>query len=559
MDLPQHILERVERVLEYHRFSRVSATTPPNSPEPPPSVYRVFDGHEKIPLPTSLLDPHVATLSLLHLGLEALPDSHMQPPQDLKTLASWLYFACGVPPGQPLRGVTPVRTAFSGRRLYPCEIYVAAFAIAGLEPGLYHYSVKEFALRKLRPGSQTLAQITRGRPDLRFLRTVPGALLVSTIFQRSSSKHGRRAYRAAVVDAGHLIQNLVSVGSALGIRNLVRLVMNENTMRRVIGLSPDAAYGEAESVQGMVVWADASDANDTTTARQAVGASGTTQGMSSAPAAPDAPEAAWEPIPRLPLSPAPIEYGSVQAVHIDCVAPGMAVRELRPPVTETTPLGADYPVSEIPIPDEPYGGWPLRKLLLTRPAPIPVNTGNISRGTLWTISQLAFRTGTFYPMFPNGPHAALVRPLWVVSGVVGMEPGVWYFNPLRDRWFAIRYGNFRQDLGRTCQPSEPFTNAAATCFMIVLLKNLMIQAGPDIYRLAHLEAGYAAQRVLLASHAMGLSCHPTIDFYDDDARTLLGLGKTEWEPLYAAAIGTTPQATAAPATPAPQEALPWRG
>jgi hypothetical protein len=201
----------------------------------------------------------------------------------------------------------------------------------------------------------------------------------------------------------------------------------------------------------------------------------------------------------------------------------------------------------------------LRKLLLTRPAPVPINTGTISRGTLWTISQLAFRTGTFYPMFPGGPHIALVRPLWIVSGVVGMDPGVWHYNPIRDRWFAVRYGLFRPDLARACQPAEPFTAAAAVCFMIVLLKNLMTQSGPDIYRLAHLEAGYAAQRMLLASHAMGLSCHPSIDFFDDEARTLLGLGKTEWEPLYAVAVGTTPQATAAPATPVPQEALPWRG
>ena len=34
---------------------------------------------------------------------------------------------------------------------------IAAFAVDGLEPGLYHYSPREFALRKLRGGAETLS------------------------------------------------------------------------------------------------------------------------------------------------------------------------------------------------------------------------------------------------------------------------------------------------------------------------------------------------------------------------------------------------------------------
>ena len=64
--------------------------------------------------------------------------------------------------------------------------------VEGIEPGLYHYSPKEFALRKLRGGAETLARLTRGRPDLAFLKTVPLAMLVSTIYCRATWRFGRR-------------------------------------------------------------------------------------------------------------------------------------------------------------------------------------------------------------------------------------------------------------------------------------------------------------------------------------------------------------------------------
>lgn len=177
MSLPQDILEAAGRVWEYHLATKLTETSPPppNATRPQP---RVFDYLDKTALSPKLLDLPTATLTILTKGVDAMPESLQSPPQDLRTLSSWLYMAAGQRPGN-----TEIRSS---------EIYVAAFAIDGLAPGLYHFAPSEFALRKLREGLETLSLLRRGRPDLNFLATVPGALLVSTVFSVANALQGRR-------------------------------------------------------------------------------------------------------------------------------------------------------------------------------------------------------------------------------------------------------------------------------------------------------------------------------------------------------------------------------
>ena len=239
--LPRDILERVERVHEYHQASKhtyesVRAELEVLDAANRPSPYRVFADHPKTPLPTTILDIPAPALGVLRGGDDALPESQICPPQDLKTLATWLHMAAGLTQKTETDGVTAwLRSCPSAGALYPCEIYIAAFGLHDLEPGLYHYSPREFALRKLREGWETFSQMKRGRPELEFLKTVPAVLLVSTIFWRSAWKYQKRAYRYALEDAGHLIQNLVTVGTGLGVQTMTRLRVNDSTWRELIG------------------------------------------------------------------------------------------------------------------------------------------------------------------------------------------------------------------------------------------------------------------------------------------------------------------------------------
>lgn len=535
--LPREIIERAERVLEYHRSSKHTPHSarqirPATELSGLPKAVRSFGDRPRIALPTGLLDIPAASLSLMHDGLAALPESHVRPPQDLKTLATWLFMAYGVV-GERKFGIYKyrLRTCPSAGALFPGEIYVAAFGIDGLEPGLWSFNPHKFVLTRLREGPATLAQIKRGRPDLKFLESVPAALLVSTIFWRSAWKYRVRGYRIALEDAGHLTANLVTAANGLGIQTMTRLRMNDNTMRELIGIAPDPDFGTYEAVQAMVVWAD--DASCPLPGDR---------GRLASPPPRDLPV-----IDRQPLSSATaVPYGSIVAAHQDCVAPGIPIREIHPPLTELSPLPPHVHLQEMPMTEQlPYGPS-LRQVLLGRRSCRDFVEHSISRNKFLAINQAGFRCGTFLPLYPDGPYSALVRPFWIVHDVTGMTGGVWYYHPPADRWAMLRRGDFRRQTAFMCLEQPGCGNASAVCVMTANLHALMSRAGPDLYRLSHLEAGIAAQRIALAATACQIGSCPVGMFYDEEIRQFLGLHQTGWEVIYCTALGI-----AAPQTPPP--------
>jgi SagB-type dehydrogenase family enzyme len=614
--LSREILDRIERVADYHQSSKhtydaVRAEAAKQGPidwTTQPSPYRTFDAFPKVPLPSSILDAPVPTLQLLADGTGALPNSQITPPQTLKTLGTWLYLANGITVEKRAGSRKfSLRSCPSAGALFPFEIYVAAFAVEGLSPGLYHYSPREFALRRLRDGAIALTQLKRGRPDLEFLKTVPAALLVSTNFWRTAWRYKQRAYRYVLQDAGHLVQNLVSVGGALGIQTTTRLRLNDKTTRDLIGVPDDAEFHEHEAVQSMVVWADkatnpiALPARGGAAAYPATNPGGSVAGAQvtglSAPGSPFAAvptpggsvagaplsdgsvagasfmggsvagipalsdgsaSGATElpPIIRPPLSAQSIPYGSIHAAHEDCVAPGVAVRELRPPLTELSPLhllpqaAQEAHFQELSPPEELAGGGAsLRRVLLTRRSPADFLRHSIPRTGFWWINRLAFRGGSHFPIMPDGPHVGLVKPFWVLHDVGGMDDGVWFYDAPTDRWALLRRGNFRLESRYLALEQEPIGNAAAVCYLVSDLPSLMSAGGPDAYRLAHLEAGVVAQRIHLAACAMDIGCAGVGAFYDNEVRRFLDIDRSGWEPIYAVALGV-PAPDAPPERPA---------
>jgi SagB-type dehydrogenase family enzyme len=522
--LPRDILERVDRVMEYHRSTKLTAASvraQPTvlDPSTKPTPYRCFDELHSVPLPTTLLDAPVPAIAVLSEGLTAVPESQVHPDQDIKTLASWLYLANGLSAKHDAATVTQtLRTCPSAGALYPYEIYVAAFGIAGLEPALYHYNVRDFSLCKMREGPVTLSTIKRGRPDLNFLKSVPAVLLVATNYWRSAWRYRQRGYRMALLDAGHLIQNLVAAANGLGIQTMPRLQVNDRTMRELIGIPSSADFGGVESVQAMVVWA--AEAKNPLTEAGGV-----------------APRNGLPRIDRDPLSSTYVPYGSIIATHEDCVAPGMAIREIAAPLTELSP---------IPIPDlSPAGdytqpledGPSIRHMLMSRRSTRSFKERSITRDQFLAINRLAFRGGSVFPMAPNGPHVALLRPFWINHLVAGMDSGIWYYDPATDKTACLSRGNFHAKSAYLCVEQKICGQSAAMCFLMADLKTLTAGAGPDAYRLSHLEAGLMGQRIYLAANALGLGCCGIGAFYDDEVRTFLGLGDTTWEPVYALAVG----------------------
>jgi SagB-type dehydrogenase family enzyme len=359
-------------------------------------------------------------------------------------------------------------------------------------------------------------------------------------------------------------------------------------MRELIGLGPEPDFWQEESVQAMVVWADKAtnpmplapgpceqgddddrlydlaprDADDARAHPRGVGvadaspaapggdgegggngavmataSTATAAAIATTPAAAVAP-AVLAPIARAPLAASFTPYASILAVHQDCVAPGVALRDVRPPLTELTPLPPNFPVTEFPEPGEAPDGRSLRSVLLNRRTPTEFERRPIPRDTFRLIVKLALRGGTFFPMFPAGPHVALVRPLWIIHDVTGMNHGIWYYHPPTDAWSQIgRSGDYRLEAAYLSLEQPICGDASAVCFLFANVAHLTAHAGPDTYRLAHLEAGIVAQRIALAAASVNLGASGIGGFYDDDVRQFFGLHNSGWEPIYEIAIG----------------------
>jgi SagB-type dehydrogenase family enzyme len=114
------------------------------------------------------------------------------------------------------RPALSLRAVPSGGALYPLEVYAAVLRVGELAPGLYHFDPLAADLEIVRP------HVTAD--ELGALSTYPEVasscavlILIAAIFGRSRFKYGLRGYRFALLEAGHVAQNLLLAASALGL------------------------------------------------------------------------------------------------------------------------------------------------------------------------------------------------------------------------------------------------------------------------------------------------------------------------------------------------------
>lgn len=133
-------------------------------------------------------------------------------PLPLGDLATLLHSGYGVT-GTVDGSSQELRTAPSGGALYPLEVYVASHRVEGLDLALYHYDPLRHGLEPVRPLRATLGgELT---PYGEVLADSAAVLAVTAMFWRSRFKYGDRAYRFALIEAGHVVQNVLLAAAAL--------------------------------------------------------------------------------------------------------------------------------------------------------------------------------------------------------------------------------------------------------------------------------------------------------------------------------------------------------
>jgi SagB-type dehydrogenase family enzyme len=165
-------------------------------------------------------------------------------PLTLEELGTVLGLSCGVQRwvvgGQP---EMPLKTSPSGGARHPLESYVVVRRVSGLRPGTYHYAADIHALERL-SGRSSEALLRAYMPHSDYFAKAAVLVLFSAVFERQLWRYPyARAYRAALVEAGHVCQTFCLTATWLGLAPFCIMGLADSRIDHDLGLD-----GAGESV-----------------------------------------------------------------------------------------------------------------------------------------------------------------------------------------------------------------------------------------------------------------------------------------------------------------------
>lgn len=130
----------------------------------------------------------------------------------------------------------------SGGGLHPTEAYVLALDVEELEPGIWHYRARDHALDPLRllPRDELRGFALLALAGQDWFADAPMMVVHACRFPRTFWKYRghAKAWRAAVLDVGHLSQTAYLLATELGLGAFVTAAINEVDLEAALGLDP---------------------------------------------------------------------------------------------------------------------------------------------------------------------------------------------------------------------------------------------------------------------------------------------------------------------------------
>ncbi len=399
---------------------------------------------------------------------------------NLDTLAALLFSSAGVTKRQvyPGGGTMYFRAAPSTGALYQTEVYVVAAEVAGLEPGVYHFSPGDFTLRRLREGDFRGALAIAAADEELAARSA--TIILSAIYWRNTWKYQARGYRHLFWDSGSMLSNLLAAATAL---DLPARVVTGFVDLEVNGLL--ALDGEKEGALVLVP----------------VGGQ-----LNAAPPAPVI--AAIEP-EVIPLSSSEVDYPLLRDAYansaLDSESEVLAWREEARAPSRPPPAGA---LVALPAP-RPSGGRTLAETIMARGSTREFSGAPIGADELSTALWHATRG------WPADVPSGLVDLFLTVHAVEGLEPGAYAYHPDSHALEQITRGDFRERSAYLCLEQPLGGMSSATVFFLADLDSILEAYGNRGYRLANLEAGLIGGRLYLCAYAQRFGA-TGLTFYDKD-------------------------------------------
>ena len=193
-----------------------------------PKRYKSYPEAKQIALP----DPHGHQGLSLDETIEKRRSfrDYTSEPMQLEELSRLLHAAQGITDQR--RGF---RAAPSAGALYSGEIYVVAERVKGLAPGLYYYEVRGHNLVKLADGylaKRVVAEVERPGQ----IERAAAYVLLTNVFQRYTRRYQNRGYRYALIDSGHIGENLRLAATTFGLAEAYVPRFHDDGLHELLGI-----------------------------------------------------------------------------------------------------------------------------------------------------------------------------------------------------------------------------------------------------------------------------------------------------------------------------------
>jgi len=131
-----------------------------------------------------------------------------------EALSQLLYAAQGVTQDGGFKRAAP-----SAGALYPLDVYavVGERGVEGLEAGVYHYVPLEHRIEGVNTGDKR-ASLAQASLHQMWMAEAPLNLVITAEYARICSKYGERGVRYAMIETGHVGQNIFLQAEALGLK-----------------------------------------------------------------------------------------------------------------------------------------------------------------------------------------------------------------------------------------------------------------------------------------------------------------------------------------------------
>jgi SagB-type dehydrogenase family enzyme len=185
-----------------------------------------------IPLPKPSLDGKVAVEKAIH-GRRTIRDFKDQPLL-LSHFSQFLWAGQGI---TDLKGKK--RSAPSAGALYPLDIYavVGEKGVEGLEPGVYQYSPEGHSISLIKKGD-CRKEIASASLWQTWMAKAPILFVITAEYRRIIGKYGERGIRYALIEVGHVAQNLFLQAEALGLGAGIVGAFHDEKVLKAIDIPP---------------------------------------------------------------------------------------------------------------------------------------------------------------------------------------------------------------------------------------------------------------------------------------------------------------------------------